>query len=78
MVACLACTMYYDEVVILGRADPMSLQERIDALKDKHRSLELAIDEENRRPRPDDIEIARLKKQKLMIKDEIANLMQHH
>lgn len=56
----------------------MSLQERIDALKDKHRSLELAIDEENRRPKPDDIEIARLKKQKLMIKDEIATLMQQH
>ncbi len=56
----------------------MSLQERIDALKDKHHSLELAIEEENRRPRPDDVEIARLKKQKLMIKDEIASLNQQH
>lgn len=78
MVAKALRAMYYDEVVILGRTDPMSLQERIDALKDKHHSLELAIEEENRRPRPDDVEIARLKKQKLMIKDEIASLNQQH
>jgi hypothetical protein len=52
----------------------MSLQERIEALKVKHQALELAIQEENSRPHPDDLEIGRLKKQKLMIKDEIANL----
>jgi hypothetical protein len=52
----------------------MSLDERIEALRSKHRSLEAAIEEENNRPHPDDLEINRLKKQKLMIKDEIANL----
>ncbi|QNT69323.1 YdcH family protein [Defluviicoccus vanus] len=52
----------------------MSLQERIDALKAKHHALERAIEEENNRPHPDDIEIVRLKKQKLQIKDEIAVL----
>lgn len=52
----------------------MSLQERIDALKAKHQSLERAIEEENSRPHPDDLEIVRLKKQKLQIKDEIAVL----
>ena len=52
----------------------MSLQERIDALKAKHHALECAIEEENNRPHPDDIEIVRLKKQKLQIKDEIAVL----
>lgn len=52
----------------------MSLQERIDALSAKHHALETAIDEEIHRPRPNDLEIARLKKQKLMIKDEIATL----
>ncbi len=52
----------------------MSLQERIDALRAKHIALERAIDEENARPHPDDIEIVRLKKQKLQIKDEIAQL----
>jgi hypothetical protein len=52
----------------------MSLQERIEALKAKHNALERAIEEENNRPHPDDMEIVRLKKQKLQIKDEIANL----
>jgi len=52
----------------------MSLQERIDELKAKHQNLEQALEEENHRPHPDDIQIATLKKQKLAIKDEIASL----
>lgn len=52
----------------------MSLGERIEALKAKHRALEAAIEEQNSRPHPDDIEIVRLKKQKLQVKDEIAAL----
>lgn len=52
----------------------MSLDERIETLRSKHRALETAIEEENNRPHPDDIEIHRLKKQKLSIKDEIAQI----
>lgn len=52
----------------------MSLQERIEALKAKHHALETALEEEHNRPHPDDLEIVRLKKQKLQIKDEIAVL----
>ena len=52
----------------------MSIDERIEALRAKHRALETQIDEENSRPKPDDFEIARLKKQKLVIKDEIETL----
>lgn len=52
----------------------MSLQERIEALKAKHHAIETAIEEEHNRPHPDDLEIVRLKKQKLQIKDEIAVL----
>ncbi len=52
----------------------MSLDERIDDLKSKHQALETAIEDENNRPHPDDIEIASLKKQKLRIKDEIATI----
>ncbi|MBK8906654.1 MAG: YdcH family protein [Rhodospirillales bacterium] len=52
----------------------MSLDERIESLRSKHRALEAAIEVENNRPHPDDIEINRLKKQKLSIKDEIAGL----
>ena len=49
----------------------MSLQDRIEALKEKHASLERAIDEENRRPLPNQDAIHDLKRQKLRIKDEI-------
>jgi hypothetical protein len=52
----------------------MSLDERIESLKSKHRALEDAIEKENNRPLPNDLEISTLKKQKLRIKDEIASL----
>ncbi|MEE9318078.1 MAG: YdcH family protein [Rhodospirillales bacterium] len=55
----------------------MSLDEKIDTLKSKHQALEIAIEEENSRPHPDDIEIASLKKQKLRIKDELASISGH-
>ncbi|HEB79671.1 MAG TPA: DUF465 domain-containing protein [Rhodospirillales bacterium] len=52
----------------------MSLVERIDALKSKHQALEAALEEQNSRPRPDEVEVHALKKQKLRIKDEILSL----
>jgi len=52
----------------------MSLEERIEALRAKHRALEAQLEEENNRPRPDDVEIHSLKKQKLQIKDQLASL----
>ena len=55
----------------------MSQQDRIDALKEKHASLERAIDEENARPLPNQQTIADLKRQKLRIKDEIFQLERH-
>ena len=61
-------------IVCFRRATAMSLGEKIDDLKSKHHALETAIEEENNRPHPDDIEIASLKKQKLKIKDELASL----
>jgi hypothetical protein len=65
--------VYYDGLVIAEDIS-MSLHERIEALKAKHHALEVALEEENNRPHPDDFEIIRLKKQKLQIKDELANL----
>lgn len=52
----------------------MSFEERVETLKAKHRALEQAIQEHSSRPQPDDLEIAALKKQKLRIKDELADL----
>jgi len=56
----------------------MSLDERIDALRERHHALEAAIEAENTRPHPDELEIVKLKKQKLQIKDEIAVLSSSH
>jgi len=55
----------------------MSLAARIDSLKQKHHSLEAALEAEIRKPHPDDAEVAHLKKEKLLIKDQIAGLVQH-
>ncbi len=52
----------------------MSVEQRIDALKERHRALEAALEEEFSRPRPDDLEVHSLKKRKLQIKDEIASI----
>ena len=52
----------------------MSLQDRIEALREKHAALERAIHEENSRPLPNDDAISDLKRQKLRIKDEIFQL----
>jgi hypothetical protein len=43
-------------------------------LSEKHRSLELKIQEETARPGSDDLQINRLKKEKLRIKDEMIKL----
>ncbi len=55
----------------------MNVQERIETLKAKHSELEAAIEEENARPLPDSAKVAGLKRQKLRIKDEIADLTRH-
>ncbi len=52
----------------------MSLQDRIESLRARHRSLEEAIDEETSRPMPNLEILADLKRQKLRIKDEIVGL----
>jgi hypothetical protein len=55
----------------------MSLQDRIEALKEKHAALERALDEENKRPLPNQDAVHDLKRQKLRIKDEICQLERH-
>jgi hypothetical protein len=56
----------------------MSLQDRIETLRARHRSLEEAIDEETSRPLPNVETLADLKRQKLRIKDEIFHLEHAH
>jgi hypothetical protein len=56
------------------RTGAMSVENRMEALKEKHKALDAALEEEFSRPHPDDLEIHNLKKQKLRIKDEIASI----
>ena len=52
----------------------MSLQSRIESLKDRHHVLEARIFDEDHRPRPDAETLTRLKHQKLRLKDEMERL----
>lgn len=46
----------------------------LSALESKHAGLDARINEENQRPHPDDAVLARLKKEKLKIKEAIAGI----
>jgi hypothetical protein len=52
----------------------MSLQSHIDALKERHASLEARIADEDQRPRPDSEALMRLKLEKLRVKEEMERL----
>jgi hypothetical protein len=52
----------------------MSLQSRIESLKERHASLETRIADEDQRPRPDSTALARLKVEKLRLKEELERL----
>jgi hypothetical protein len=56
----------------------MSLQSHIEVLKERHASLDTRIHEEDSRPRPDDSAIARLKLEKLRLKEEMERLRDQH
>lgn len=55
----------------------MSLEQRLEALKARHSTLEDMIHQELTRPHPDDVEIHALKKEKLKIKDQLAGMTAH-
>ncbi len=52
----------------------MNVAEQVEALKSRHAELEKVLEDEIGRPQPDQGVIAGLKKQKLRIKDELAQL----
>lgn len=52
----------------------MSLNTRIDALKERHATLETRISDEDHRPRPDTEALTRLKLEKLRLKEEMERL----
>ncbi|MGH6982197.1 MAG: YdcH family protein [Stellaceae bacterium] len=56
----------------------MTAQDQIEDLRAKHRSLEEAIHDETDRPLPDTERVADWKRQKLRIKDQIAQIEHPH
>jgi hypothetical protein len=55
-----------------GGMDEAELRARLGALTEEHRDLDAAIEALGRSPTADALQIARLKKRKLRLKDEIA------
>lgn len=55
----------------------MSLTSHLQELRKKHQSLSDAVEAAQRQPAVDDLELARLKKQKLQLKEEITRLSSH-
>jgi hypothetical protein len=55
----------------------MSLTSHLQELKKKHQSLSEAVEAAQRNPATNDIEIAKMKKQKLYLKEEISRLSTH-
>jgi len=52
----------------------MTLQTRLESLKERHAALEARIFDEDQRPRPDSEMLTRLKVEKLHVKEEIERL----
>jgi hypothetical protein len=55
----------------------MSLSSHLQELKRKHQNLSDQVEAAQRHPGSDDLEIAKLKKQKLQLKEEITRLSTH-
>ena len=55
----------------------MAVEDRIRSLRDKHADLERAIVKETARALPDDYKVTEWKREKLRIKDTIAELSRH-
>jgi hypothetical protein len=63
-----------NQPVKLGGTLSMSLNTHLEALKERHASLETRILDEDHRPRPDAEALMRLKLEKLRLKDEMERL----
>jgi hypothetical protein len=57
-----------------GGTQSMSLNTRMEALKERHASLETRIFDEDHRPKPDSDSLTRLKLEKLRVKEEMERL----
>jgi hypothetical protein len=58
----------------IGNAERVALQQRIVALKIEHRDLDTAIERLAQDAAHDELQLRRLKRRKLLLKDQIARL----
>ena len=58
----------------IGDADRVALQQRIAELTVEHRDLDMAISQIERNKMHDELAVRRMKRRKLLLKDEIARL----
>ena len=58
----------------IGNADRVALMQRLVALKVEHRDLDVAIHLIAKDPAHDQLRLTRLKRRKLLLKDQIARL----
>jgi hypothetical protein len=58
----------------IGNADRVALMQRLTALKQEHRDLDVAIVVLADDPRHDELQLTRLKRRKLLLKDQLARL----
>ena len=52
----------------------VSMETNVDELKRIHANLDNRLDEERQRPNPDQLIITQIKREKLKVKDAIANM----
>ncbi len=57
--------------------DDSEIQRRLEALRTEHRDLDTAIEALVQRSSADQLQLARLKKRKLRLRDEISQLEDH-
>ena len=62
-----------DDGPVLGESEAV-LRAKLASLKLEHQDLDAAVQALEAKPRPDQIQIARLKKKKLRLRDEVARL----
>ncbi|HKJ76087.1 MAG TPA: DUF465 domain-containing protein [Gammaproteobacteria bacterium] len=58
----------------MNREDQEALRSRLEALRVEHRDQDTAIAAMNERPGADQLQLRRLKKRKLLLKEDIARL----
>ena len=56
----------------------MSLETHVEALTEKHASIDEIIEQEEHRPYPDAMRLMQLKRKKLRIKEELGRCAAHH